>query len=87
VDQTLEGWFSDPFSRHEARWFSSGRPTFLVRDGHVESHDDPPDEAPSAVSGQIAAVRKVAKLSNRFDTVGVNERSRCRDLPRWQIPA
>jgi len=42
-----EGWYTDPFGRHEARWMSNGRPTELVRDDGVESHDDPPDEPPS----------------------------------------
>ena len=42
-----EGWFTDPFGRHEARWLSQGNPTKLVRDGDVESYDDPPDEEPS----------------------------------------
>jgi len=37
-----EGWYVDPFARHEARWFSEGTPTDLVRDGRSESHD-PPD--------------------------------------------
>jgi hypothetical protein len=38
-----EGWSADPFGRHEVRWISSGVPTSLVRDGQIESHDDPPD--------------------------------------------
>ena len=38
-----EGWFTDPYGVHEARWLSAGRPTKLVRDGEVESYDDPPD--------------------------------------------
>ena len=38
-----EGWCPDPFGRHEVRWISNGSPTNLVRDGGVESHDDPPD--------------------------------------------
>jgi hypothetical protein len=37
-----EGWYHDPFGVHEARWFSDGAPTTLVRDGAVESHDEPP---------------------------------------------
>jgi hypothetical protein len=37
-----EGWCPDPFGRHEARWLSGGEPTDLVRDGGVESHDEPP---------------------------------------------
>jgi hypothetical protein len=38
----LEGWHTDPYGRHEARWLSEGHPTKLVRDGEVESYDDPP---------------------------------------------
>jgi hypothetical protein len=37
-----EGWFTDPYGVHEARWLSDGRPTKLVRDGEVESYDEPP---------------------------------------------
>jgi hypothetical protein len=56
-----EGWYEDPFGLHEARWFSDGRPTALVRDGRSASQDRPPrvvydgiltpagtDEAPGA---------------------------------------
>lgn len=41
-DQTLEGWFTDPYGRHELRWLSDGRATKLVRDGETTSYDDPP---------------------------------------------
>lgn len=44
-----EGWFTDPFGRHEARWLSGGKPTDLVRDGDVESYDEPPTESLSTV--------------------------------------
>ncbi len=37
-----QGWYSDPFRRHKARWFSDGHPTALVRDEGVESTDPPP---------------------------------------------
>jgi hypothetical protein len=37
-----QGWYRDPFGHHEARWFSDGRPTSLVRDDGIESTDDPP---------------------------------------------
>lgn len=37
-----EGWYVDPFGRHGLRWFSSGRPTALVRDGETDGHDEPP---------------------------------------------
>lgn len=38
-----EGWFVDAYGFHEARWFSDGTPTALVRDGDVEALDPPPD--------------------------------------------
>ena len=37
-----QGWFADPFGVHEARWFSQGRATALVRDGRKEAQDPPP---------------------------------------------
>jgi hypothetical protein len=40
----LQGWQADPFGLHEARYFSAGRPTKLVRDGAVEYYDEPPPE-------------------------------------------
>ncbi|MBV8529112.1 MAG: hypothetical protein JOZ75_12420 [Candidatus Dormibacteraeota bacterium] len=46
-DEAEEGWYTDPFGRHEARWISDGRPTRLVRDGGVDSYDEPPDVTPS----------------------------------------
>jgi hypothetical protein len=45
-----EGWYEDPYGIHEARWFSDGEPTKLVRDGTTESSDPapahPPDHPP-----------------------------------------
>ena len=40
-----QGWATDPFGLHEARYFSAGQPTKLVRDGGVESFDEPPSNA------------------------------------------
>ena len=51
---TMQGWFEDPFQLHDARWFSAGRPTKLVRDGDTESYDEPPSEtwdSPGAAEG------------------------------------
>jgi hypothetical protein len=42
-----EGWYTDPWGHHEARWMSDGVPTKLVRDAGLESYDDPPDSPPS----------------------------------------
>jgi hypothetical protein len=46
-EESAEGWYTDPFGRHEARWMSDGEPTKLVRDAGVESFDEAPDETPS----------------------------------------
>jgi hypothetical protein len=51
--EEVEGWFTDPFGRHEARWLSFGKATKLVRDGDVESYDEPPDEEPTSVPERI----------------------------------
>src|SRR6516164_4832199 len=42
-----EGWYTDPYGRHEARWYSDGRPTKLVRDGTVEGYEEPPGQPPA----------------------------------------
>lgn len=39
-----EGWYKDPYARHESRWISDGTPTALVRDAGVASQDPPPDD-------------------------------------------
>jgi hypothetical protein len=39
-----QGWYRDPFDRHEDRYFSVGSPTKLVRDNSVESYDPPPQD-------------------------------------------
>ena len=54
ADERAEGWYTDPFGRHEARWMSDGSPTKLVRDGDEESYEDPPDEEPTVTPTRIA---------------------------------
>jgi hypothetical protein len=54
AEEHAEGWFTDPFGRHEARWMSVGSPTKLVRDGDEESYEDPPDEEPTVTPTRIA---------------------------------
>jgi hypothetical protein len=61
IDKDEEGWFTDPFGRHEARWLSYGRPTKLVRDGGVESYDEPPEDEeparrPERVEEEVGAI-------------------------------
>ncbi|HEX4218282.1 MAG TPA: hypothetical protein VHZ02_07935 [Acidimicrobiales bacterium] len=63
-DQASEGWFTDPYAIHEARWLSAGRPTKLVRDGEVESYDEPPPEAPSTVPERLEAHPSAANGSD-----------------------
>ncbi len=46
VSRALQGWHADPFGLHEMRYFSVGRPTKLVRDGRLESYDEPPADEP-----------------------------------------
>jgi hypothetical protein len=48
-----EGWYTDPYERHEARWFSEGKATKLVRDHGVEAYDEPPEEPPTGVAEKI----------------------------------
>jgi hypothetical protein len=50
----LQGWQADPFGSHEKRYFSGGRPTKLVRDGDVESYDEPPAEGSISLADGVA---------------------------------
>ncbi len=43
IEYQEEGWYTDPFARHELRWMSDGKPTKLVRDQERECYDDVPD--------------------------------------------
>jgi hypothetical protein len=52
-----QGWYSDPWEHHEARWFSSGDPTALVRDGYTEGHDPPPDSPYASTPEPLAEPR------------------------------
>jgi hypothetical protein len=51
--RVIQGWHSDPFGVHEARYFSAGQPTKLVRDRGTESYDEPPSGA-DAVAAAMA---------------------------------
>jgi hypothetical protein len=48
-----EGWFTDPWGHHEARWISLGKATDLVRDGDIEAHDPPPVTPPTVTPALI----------------------------------
>jgi hypothetical protein len=45
ASEITQGWHDDPFRLHEQRYFSAGRPTKLVRDGRVETYEEPPADA------------------------------------------
>jgi hypothetical protein len=52
----LEGWQADPFRRHEARYYSVGRPTELVRDGNAVSYDEPPSRGTRRRRGLLTGI-------------------------------
>jgi UDP:flavonoid glycosyltransferase YjiC (YdhE family) len=88
-DLPLEGWYTDPWERHEARWFSDGKPTNLVRDAGVEGDSPPPDDPPSAVPEEIEApvwnlkgadLRRVG--DDERSAAGYSERA-CDSLPAY----
>lgn len=49
AEQQLEGWYTDPWRRHTARWYSAGWPSALVRDGDTQAMAPVPTEPPSEV--------------------------------------
>jgi hypothetical protein len=60
-----QGWHADPFGLHEARYFSAGHPTKLVRDGGTECYDEPPQsarrtDAPAWQAGASAGLSETA---------------------------
>jgi hypothetical protein len=66
-----EGWYRDPFSVHTDRWFSDGRPTSLVRDDGVESHDPPPSaEFPGELIESVPAGAEPSDDLRRADDQG-----------------
>ena len=50
----IEGWHTDPFGLHDARWLSAGEPTKLVRDGATEFYEPVPALAPSFAARPIS---------------------------------
>jgi hypothetical protein len=53
-----EGWYRDPYGLHGDRWFSDGRPTSLVRDQGIESHDEPPRGEPPVPLEPVAEIEE-----------------------------
>jgi hypothetical protein len=69
-DHPAEGWYHDPYHRHADRWYSSGEPTSLVRDGRLESRDEPPDRVADGPLIPAAA----SPLANPVNPVGATRR-------------
>ncbi len=72
MNDHLEGWCTDPFGRHDARWMSAGVPTKLVRDGESESFDDPPatpwsqDPVPIVPVGAPGSIRRADDAQDEY---------------------
>jgi hypothetical protein len=66
-----QGWHRDPFSLHEGRWFSAGRPTRLVRDHGVESYDEPPSHEASLLPGLPDEAGPGQLADARFPSSGI----------------
>jgi hypothetical protein len=63
----LQGWYDDPFRLHEARYFSAGRPTKLVRDGDTESYDEPPGDGSPGSGTPVSSGPAVTQTPNRAE--------------------
>jgi hypothetical protein len=57
-EERSEGWFTDPFGRHEARWLIDGVPTNRVRDGRTEANDPVSDEPFSVTPVRVEYVER-----------------------------
>ncbi|MBV9446792.1 MAG: hypothetical protein JO345_12970 [Streptosporangiaceae bacterium] len=86
----LQGWYQDPFGLHEKRYISAGRPTKLVRDGQVDSYDEPPSstyEMPAGATGEQDFARGAATTA-RGNTVLAPEQAQDLRLPgpaEWSL--
>ncbi|MBO0832285.1 MAG: hypothetical protein J2P28_14640 [Actinobacteria bacterium] len=75
----LQGWQADPFGQHEKRYFSDGKPTSLVRDGAVESRDEPPGGDSPGVPAEAAGAAEAADAAAAADATA-SEPSQDQDL-------
>ena len=67
-----EGWYEDPFRRHQHRWISKGSPTALVRDGGVEAQDPPPESF--VADRMVPALPSPSLAPNRDDLRRVGDK-------------
>ena len=72
-----QNWCLDPYGCHEARWFSHGIATALVRDRGVESQDPPPDTSFADTFEMVGpALRPVRPCADRTPRPGLRLRGR-----------
>ena len=50
-----EGWYTDPYGLHDARWMSDGEPTGLVRDGGSEWTEPVPHGPLTSIPQRLGA--------------------------------
>jgi len=75
MDQALQGWCTDPFARHEARWMSQGKPTQLVKDGSVEGTDPVVEGEPFKVTPALLEPEPPAGASTLMRADGAQSQS------------
>jgi hypothetical protein len=63
------GWHPDPFGLHEDRYITRGEPTRLVRDGGVESYDEPPGSPPFPIT-RVEIPRPLTEAPHHVAPVG-----------------
>jgi hypothetical protein len=73
----IEGWYKDPYGRHENRWFSNGRATNLVSDAGHTSHDEPVGEP---FDGELIEADEVP-IAHETQRVGDDHRPQEPTLP------
>jgi hypothetical protein len=56
----IEGWHTDPFGLHDARWLSAGEPTKLVRDGSIEFYEPVPEVDATVIPQPITTELRIA---------------------------
>ena len=88
-DLEQEGWYTDPYGRHDARWISGGIPTKLCRDGDTELYDAPPDSPPSHAWVPIAPPPGPATAADtlRADAAESEETPSLTELDRREVSA
>lgn len=74
MTHAAEGWYLDPFARHEQRWFSGGRPTSLVQDDGTDTRDEPPTpiwDGPLERPAERPAVNETLRADDEPPTTGL----------------